>query len=233
MPPKDALVAMHDAFSRLAPHEVTAEVREHAQVLIVALADEVASEDLEIVIKLVPADGDPPACPKCRAEYSRNGHRYNEKGKEQTYICKGPKHHRLIFNPGFERMRYPNDTIARTVRLYPKFRSLRVVANDLIVGGKGPDVSIVCRWVNAMVGRMVKFLKAVGMKSIGHVCSTDEIVEGVADKGSCISTVSDYPTRFWISAVVSRSKNDQNAAGQFREAKEMTYRDPLVTAATR
>ena len=229
MPPKDALVAMHDAFGRLAPHEVTAEVREHAQALIIALADEVASEDPEVVIRLVPADGDPPACPECGAEYSMNGPRYNKKGKEQTYICKGPEPHRFIFNPGFERMRYPNETIARAVRLYPKFRSLRVVADELLEGGKGPHVSTVCRWVNAMVGRMVKFLKAVGMKSIGRVCSTDEIIEKVPGKGSCISTALDHASRFWLSAVVSRSKSGQNAAGQFREAREMTGRDPLAT----
>ena len=126
-------------------------------------------------------------------------------------------------------MRYPNEVIARAVRLYPKFRSLRVVADELLVGGKGPHVSTVCRLVNSMVGRMVKFLKDVGMKSTGHVCSTDEIVEEVAGKGSCISTVSDHLTRFWLSVVVSRSKNGQNAAEQFREAREMTDRDPLTT----
>ena len=114
-------------------------------------------------------------------------------------------------------------------RLHPKSRSLRAVADELQEGGKGPHVSTVRGRVNAMVGRTVKFLNGVGMKSIGHVCSTGEIVEEVAGKRSCVSTVADYLTRFWLSAFVSISRNGQNASGQFREAKEMTRRDPLVT----
>ena len=115
------------------------------------------------------------------------------------------------------------------MRQYPKIRSLRVVADDLLKGGKGPHVSTVRGWVNAMVGQMVKFLKGVGMKSTGRVCSTGEIVEEVPGKGSCVSPVLDHASRFWLSALVSRSKSGQNAAGQFREAREMTGRDPLAT----
>ena len=80
-----------------------------------------------------------------------------------------------------------------------------------------------------MVWRVVKYLKKVGMRGIGRLSSTDEVVEEVMGKGSCVTTVSDHETRFCLAIQVSPTKDGQNSADLFRAAKEMTGCDPLVT----
>ena len=87
----------------------------------------------------------------------------------------------------------------------------------------------VSRWVRDMVWRVVKYLKNVGMRGIGRLSSTDEVVEEVMGKGSCVATVSDYETRFCLAIQVSPTKDGQNSAGLFRAAREMTGCDPLIT----
>ena len=96
---------------------------------------DVASEDPEFTIKLEQAGESPPACPKCGADYVRNGVRHNKKGPERTYRCKGPKRHRFVFNPGFEGRRYSNKLITRAVRLYCRTGSVRSPAWTARTGG--------------------------------------------------------------------------------------------------
>ena len=229
MPPREAMLAISEAFDRLTPQEATTEVRMHVQALLLALMGDVVSECPEMVIGMAPADAAPPACPRCGSDYIRHGSRNNQKGREQTYLCKGPEGHRFTFNPGFERRRYPNGAIARAVRLYPKIRSVRGVADELKKDGKGPHYSTASRWVHDMVWMVVECLKKIGMRGIGHACSTDEVVEDVMGKGSCVATISDHDTRFCLAVQVSPTKDGQNSADLFRDAREMTGRDPLVT----
>lgn len=229
MPPREAMLAISEAFDHLSPQEATTEVRMHVQALLLALMDDVVSECPGMVIELVPADTAPPACPRCGSDYIRYGSRNNQKGVEQTYLCKGPEGHRFTFNPGFERRRYPNGVIARAVRLYPKIRSAREVADELEKGGKGPHHVTVSRWVHDMVWMVVKCLKKIGMRGIGHACSTDEVVEDVMGRGSCVATISDHDTRFCLAVRVSPTKDGQNSADLFRDAKRMTGRDPMIT----
>ena len=229
MPPGEAMLAISGAFDRLTPQEATTEVRIHVQALLLALMGDVVSECPEMVTELAPADAAPPACPRCGSDYIRYGSRNNQKRVEQTYLCKGPEGHRFTFNPGFERRRYPNGVIARAVRLYPKIRSVREVADELKKDGKGPHYSTASRWVHDMVWMVVECLKRIGMRGIGHVCSTDEVVEDVMGKGSCVATISDHDTRFCLAVQVSPTKDGQNSADLFRDAREMTGRDPLVT----
>ncbi len=229
MPPREAMLAIAEAFGRLTPQEATADVREHVQALLLALLGEVVSECPEMVIKLVPADTDPPACPRCGAACIRYGPRHNRKGTEQTYLCKGPEPHRFTFNPGFERRRYPNHMIARAVRLYAKIRSAREVADELSEDGKGPHHITVSGWVRDMIWRVVGYLKKIGMRGIGHHTGTDEVVQEVMGKGSCVATVTDYDTRFCLAVLVSPTKDGQNSADLFRAAREMAGRDPPVT----
>ena len=88
-----------------------------------------ASKDPGFTIKPEPAGESPPACPQCGAEYVRNRVRHNKNGPEPTYRCKGPKRHRLVFNPGFEGRCHSNKTITRAVRLYCHVGSVRKVAD--------------------------------------------------------------------------------------------------------
>ena len=230
MPPKNAMVAMADAFDQLTPQEASVDVRAHIQALLLCLMRDVESEDPEFIIELGPPGDEPPACPKCNSAYVRCGRRYNEKGPERTYRCKGPKHHRFTFNPGFERRRYPNAVITRAVRLYFKIGRIRVVAKELSSEGeKAPHYSTVARWIHDMVLRVVGYLRRVGMKGLGYVCSTDEVIEDVLGKGSCVSTVLDHGTRFCLAVGVSRTKDGQNSADLFRDSKQMTGRNPLIT----
>ena len=64
---------------------------------------------------------------------------------------------------------------------------------------------------------------------IGHHTGTDEVVEEVMGRGSCVATVTDYDTRFCLAVQVSPTKDGQNSADLFRAAREMAGRDPLVT----
>ena len=68
----------------------------------------------------------------------------------------------------------------------------------------------------------------LGMKGIGRVCSTDEIIENVWGEGQCVSTVLDHGTRFCLAVNVS-AKDGQNSAELFRAAKETAGRNPCVT----
>ena len=224
------MVKMAEAFNSLAPQEASTDVQAHIQALMLCMMRDVASEDPEFTIKLEQAGESPPACPKCGADYVRNGVRHNKKGPERTYRCKGPKRHRFVFNPGFEGRRYPNKLITRAVRLYCRTGSVRSVASELTSeGDEGPHYSTVARWVHDMVSMTVAYLQNLGMKGTGHICSTDEIVEDVLGMGSCVSTVLDYESRFCLAVEVSRTKDGQNSAELFRAARKMTGRDPLIT----
>ena len=227
MPPGEAIVAMRDAFDRLDPREVTAEVREQVRALLLAMVGDLALEP-EMIIKLIPANGDPLACPRCGAAYDKNEHRDNKKGREQLYFCKGEERRWFTFNPGFKRRRYPNAVIAEAVRQYFKMGSASDAADEVQNGGKGPRVSTVSRWVKATVERVVKFLKGVGMKSIGRVWSTNKMIEKVVGGGRCVATMLDHPTRLCLAKRVSETKGGQNVAALFGDAKEMTGRDPLA-----
>ncbi len=200
MPPGDVIVAMRDTFDRLDSREVTAEVRKQVRSLLLAMAGDLASEDPEMIINLIPADGDPLACLRCGANYSKNEHRYNKKGREQLYFCKGEDRHWFTFNPGFERRRYPNAVIAEAVRQYFKMGSASDAADEVRNGGKGPCTSTVSGRVKATVERVVKFLKCVGMKSIGLVWSTSEMIEKARAGG-------DASPRCWTTPLGSASRN--------------------------
>ena len=157
-------------------------------------------------------------CPRCGSACIRYGSRDNQKGAERTYLCKGPEPHRFTFNPGFERRRYPNHVIAGAVDLYTEIRSARLVAHRLRRGGKGPHHTTVSRWVRAMVWRVVVYLRKMGMRGIGHHTSTDEVVEEVMGRGSCVATVTDYDTRFCLAVQVSPAEDGQNPASLLRAA---------------
>lgn len=119
--------------------------------------------------------------------------------------------------------------ITRAVRLYCEIGSTRVVANELTSeGDDGPHYSTVARWIHGMVSKTVAYLRNLGMKEIGHVCSTDEIIEDVLGEGSCVSTVMDHESRFCLAVQVSPTKDGQNSAELFRAAKEMTGHNPLI-----
>ncbi|MCE2509294.1 MAG: hypothetical protein J4G04_08430 [Nitrosopumilaceae archaeon] len=96
------MLAIAEAFDRLAPQEATVDVREHVQALLLALMGDVTFEDPEMVIRLVSADETPLACPHCGSDFIKYGSKGNHKGSEQTYLCKGPNQHRVTFNPGLE-----------------------------------------------------------------------------------------------------------------------------------
>ena len=229
MPPKEAVLAMAGAFERLTPQEATADVREHAQALLLALVCDVAAEHPEMIINLMPADDTPSACPHCGAACTRYGSRENQKGTERTYLCRGPEPHRFTFNPGFEGRRYPDHVIAGAVDLYAGIRSARLVAHRLRRGGKGPHHATVPRWVRDMVWGAVAYLRKMGMGGIGHHSGTDGVLEEVMGKGSCVATVSDYDARFCLAVQVSPTRDGQNSAGLFGAAREMSGRDPPVT----
>ena len=199
MPPGEAIVAMRDAFDRLDPREVTAEVREQVRALLLAMVGDLALEP-EMIIKIIPANGDPLACPRCGAAYDKNGHRDNKKGREQLYFCKGEERRWFTFNPGFKRRRYPNAVIAEAVRQYFKMGSASDAADDVRNGGKGPCTSTVSGRVKATVERVVKFLKGAGMKSIGLVWSTNEMIEKVRAGGGA-------SPRCWTTPLGSASRN--------------------------
>ena len=230
MPPKAALLNMAEAFGNLTPQEASTDVQAHIQALLLCMVKDIASEDPEFIVKLEEAGNSPPCCPKCGADYTKNGMRPNDKGPEQTYRCKGPKHHRFVFNPGFEGRRYPKVLITRAVRLYCRYGSIREVAKEISSeGGKEPHYSTIARWVHDMVSMTVEYLRGLGMKGIGYVCSTDEIIENVWGEGSCISTMLDYDSRFCLAVNVSATKDGQNSAELFRAAKAMTGHNPLIT----
>ena len=228
MPSKEAMIAIADVIDQLPPQDA-AMVIEHAQPLILALRNELASDEPEMIININSIDKTPSVCPHCGADYIKYGLRHNKKGKTQTYLCKGLNQHRFTFNPGFERRRYPNATISKALRLYPKIRSAKEVADELETNGNKPHPGTISRWVKDIVGNVVKYLKKIGMKGIGDVWSTDELIKTVIDEGSCIAAVLDRNTRFCLAMLVSPTKDGQNAAELFENAKEMTGHNPLVT----
>ena len=230
MPPKAALLSMAEAFGNPAPQEASTDVQAHIQALLLCMVKDIAAADPEFVVKLEEAGNSPPCCPECGADYTKNGVRHNKKGPEQTYRCKGPKHHRFVFNPGFEGRRYDKVLITRAVRLYCRMGSIREVAKELTSeGDDGPHYSTIARWIHDMVSMTVEYLRGLGMKGIGRVCSTDEIIENVWGEGQCVSTVLDHGTRFCLAVNVSATKDGQNSAELFRAAKETAGRNPWVT----
>ena len=217
MPPKAALLSMAEAFGNPAPQEASTDVQAHIQALLLCMVKDIAAADPEFVVKLEEAGNSPPCCPECGADYTKNGVRHNKKGPEQTYRCKGPKHHRFVFNPGFEGRRYDKVLITRAVRLYCRMGSIREVAKELTSeGDDGPHYSTIARWIHDMVSMTVEYLRGLGMKGIGRVCSTDEIIENVWGEGQCVSTVLDHGTRFCLAVNVSATKDGQNSAELFR-----------------
>ena len=230
MPPKAALLSMAEAFGNLTPQEASTDVQAHIQALLLCMVKDIAAADPEFVVKLEEAGNSPPCCPECGADYTKNGVRHNKKGPEQTYRCKGPKHHRFVFNPGFEGRRYDKVLITRAVRLYCRMGSIREVAKELTSeGDDGPHYSTIARWIHDMVSMTVEYLRGLGMKGIGRVCSTDEIIENVWGEGQCVSAVLDHASRFCLAVNVSATKDGQNSAELFRAAREMTGRNPWVT----
>ena len=83
MQPKAAMARMAEAFNSLAPQEASTDVQAHIQALMLCMMRDISSEDPEFTIKLEQAGESPPACPKCGAEYVRNGVRHNEKGQSR------------------------------------------------------------------------------------------------------------------------------------------------------
>ena len=132
-----------------------------------------------------------------------------------------------MFNPGFEGRRYDRVLITRAVRLYCRIGSIRDVAKELTSeGDDGPHYSTIAGWIHDMVLMTVEYLRGLGMKGIGRVCSTDEIIENVWGEGSCISAVLDHNSRFCLAVNVSATKDEQNSAELFRAAREMIGRNP-------
>lgn len=66
--------------------------------------------------------------------------------------------------------------IAEAVDLYTEIRSARLVAHRLRKDGKGLRHSTVSRWGCAMVWKVVRCLKKIGMRGIGDHTSTDEVI---------------------------------------------------------
>ena len=162
MPPKAALLSMAEAFGNPAPQEASTDVQAHIQALLLCMVKDIAAADPEFVVKLEEAGNSPPCCPECGADYTKNGVRHNKKGPEQTYRCKGPKHHRFVFNPGFEGRRYDKVLITRAVRLYCRMGSIREVAKELTSeGDDGPHYSTIARWIHDMVSMTVEYLRGL------------------------------------------------------------------------
>ena len=174
MPPKAALLNMTEAFGNLAPQEASTDVQARIQALLLCMMNDIASEDPEFIVKLEEAGNGPRRCPRCGADYTKNGARHNDKGPEQTYRCKGLKHHRFAFNPGFEGRRYRKVPITRAVRLYCRYGGIREAAKEISSeGGKEPHCSTIARRVHDMVSMTVEYLRGLGMKGTECVCSTD------------------------------------------------------------
>lgn len=55
------------------------------------------------------------------------------------------------------------------------------------------------------------------------------LIGAVINEGSCIAVVLDHNTRFCLGTLVSPTKDGQNAAEPFENAKEMTGHNPPVT----
>lgn len=68
MPLDDAIVAMSSAFDRPEARDAVSKARERERALLLAVTCDVAPEDPEMIIKMMPADGDTLTCVHCGAD---------------------------------------------------------------------------------------------------------------------------------------------------------------------
>lgn len=166
-------------------------------------------------------------CPKCQSSnIVKHGIRHNKNFDLQRYSCKDC-HNRFSFNLGFEKMRASPQAITSAMQLYFSGESLRNVQQFLRLQGVKVSHQTVYNWIKKYTSLMKQHLDKI-VPQVGDAWRADEVWTKVRGEMKYLFALMDDETRFWISKEVANSKEQHDASGLLRQAKEVTQTKPKV-----
>lgn len=194
----------------------------HAVEFSLKIRDEVRKEKSVIIEPINPSK-----CPKCLSEQLvKHGIRHNKYGDIQRFSCKNC-HKRFVVNLGFEKMRATPQAITSAMQLYFTGESLRNVKQFLTLQGVNVSHQTVYNWINKYTKLMKGYLDKI-VPQVGDAWRADEVYVKIRGELKYVFSLMDDETRFWIAQEVANTKENHDAQGLFRKAKEAMGTKPKV-----
>jgi len=166
-------------------------------------------------------------CPACNsARIQKFGIRHNRSGDIQTYVCQDCGK-RFSINIGFERMKHNQKAITAAMQLYFSGESLRNTQRSLKLLGAEVSHQTISNWITKYTNLMKSYVERL-TPQVGDVWRADEVFVKVKGNLKYLFALMDDETRYWIAQEVADSKHMHDAAGLFREGKQLMDKVPAV-----
>jgi len=178
-------------------------------------------------------------CEKCSSEaIIKIGIRHNKSGNIQRFKCKSCGH-KFIVNHGFERLKASPQVVTAALDLYFKGVSYRKIVDHLkqFYGTQVTHVAII-GWMKKFVTLVQPYVDTLKPNNLSGVLHVDEMMVKVKNTAPIESfgnydwlwNLMDGETRFWISSLISKRRQTQDAQAVFQDAKAKMPTPPIAIA---
>jgi len=151
--------------------------------------------------------------------FVKHGIRHNKNGAIQRFSCKNC-HKRFTVNIGFEKMMATPQIITSAIQLYFTREYLRNVQKSIRLQGMEVSHQIIYNWINKYAKLIKKYINKI-IPQVGDAWRADEVYTKIRGDLKYLFVLIDDETRYWIAKEVTNKKEDHNAYGLFRQAKEV------------
>jgi transposase-like protein len=166
-------------------------------------------------------------CPYCHSiNVVKSGMRKNKSGNLQRFYCADCKK-RFTINPGFEGMKSSPEIITTAMQLYFSGESLRNAAKSLIIRGVKISHVTIYKWIEKYTALMDEYIEKM-TPNVGDTWRADEIWMRIKGDRKYLFALMDDETRYWIAQEVAATKEEHDARGLFKKAKEVANKRPGV-----
>ncbi len=176
-------------------------------------------------------------CEKCGSEtIIKHGIRHNHSGNIQRFKCKVCGH-KFIVNHGFERLKASPQVVTAALDLYFKGVSYRKIVDHLrqFYGVNVTHVAII-GWMKKFVTLVQPYVDSLKPPSLSGILHVDEMMVKVkntapiGDKGNWdwLWNLMDGDTRFWVSSLISKRRDTQDALRVFQDARAKIPVTPIA-----
>ncbi len=159
--------------------------------------------------------------------FTKEGHRKNGGYELQRYRCRDCGKW-FVLNYGFEKMRYNPNAITACIDLYFKGVSFRNIADHLKqFFGRKPSCSTIHDWLKRYTRLAKEYVDEIVPQTSGFL-HVDEMKVNVNGKLDWLWNLMDADTRFWISSMISQSREIEDAQRVFQDTKQKLQAMPIA-----
>ena len=152
--------------------------------------------------------------------------RKNKKGDVRRYHCEDCKR-RFSANIGFERMKYDDSVITRSLSMYFRGMSYRDIADTLEEEGIRISHVTVYNWVCKYSAMLFDYLREI-VPRVGDWCRADEVWVKIAGKQNYLFASMDDDTRFWEAFDLAETKFQHSADKLLEMTMQQIGKTPKV-----